>query len=71
MPRAQGRHDRARARRREVRALAAKASCGVSDERGRLSEALKRMKGSDEQLAAMFCDRNGVSTLDAGALLAH
>ena len=56
---------------REVRALAAKASCGVSDERGRLSEALKRMKGSDEQLTALFCDKNGVPTLDAGALLAH
>ena len=56
---------------REVRALAAKASCGVSDERGRLSEALKRMKGSHEQLTELFCDRNGVPTLDVGALLAH
>ena len=56
---------------REVRALAAKASCGLSDECKRLSEALGRMKGSDEQLTALFCDRNGVATLDVGALLAH
>ena len=55
---------------REVRALAAKVSCGVSDERARLSDALKLMKGSDEQLMALFRDRNGVPTLDA-ALLAH
>ena len=56
---------------REVRALAAKASCGVSDERGRLSEALRRMKGSDEQLTALFCDRNGTPTVEVGALLLH